>query len=439
MFPHCPGPAATPGRLRPWRPDRTAITLGLGARVRRGIPRQAWHFAACVAAGLLASPARAEVYVPPGLKAYQRGDYATALATWRPLAEAGDPTSQYFLGLLYDKGKGVLQDTVTANRWYEKAAEGGYEHAQYIIAWRYHQGEGVPRDLQRAVYWFRVSGERGYRGSQFWLGALYARGDGVPVDPVEAGKWYRAAAEQGDTESMYRLGALYFDGALPDLSQAEHWFRVAAAAQGHRDATFALGRMYLTGRGVPQDEVHALAWFALSARQGRDEAVKEADALLAELSPEAVVQADHLYRAWRGDRTIFTPHGGYTQHFSQGIQRNGCKRRLGQLIAALARYAREHDGHYPERLGNLYPTYVTDLTMFRCPSDSRGAWRSQDIDAKGSYLYLRPRASSGYDVEAKLVLVLRDKDHLPHQYGMYLDRHIEVHTPPSSEPPTAVP
>ena len=42
-----------------------------------------------------------------GVVAYNRGDYATALRLWRPLAEQGDTKAQFNLGLMYKNGEGV--------------------------------------------------------------------------------------------------------------------------------------------------------------------------------------------------------------------------------------------------------------------------------------------------------------------------------------------
>jgi TPR repeat protein len=61
-----------------------------------------------------------------GLVAAQRGDFATALREWTPLAEQGDAFAQTNLGLMYSKGKGVPQDYKTAVKWYRLAAEQGY-------------------------------------------------------------------------------------------------------------------------------------------------------------------------------------------------------------------------------------------------------------------------------------------------------------------------
>ena len=52
-----------------------------------------------------------------GDEAYQRGDFATALQEWRPLAEQGDAYAQYNLGAMHLKGQGVPQDYVEAAKW----------------------------------------------------------------------------------------------------------------------------------------------------------------------------------------------------------------------------------------------------------------------------------------------------------------------------------
>ena len=44
-----------------------------------------------------------------GVAAYQRGDYATALREWRPLANQGNAAAQSNLGRMYEAGKGVPQ------------------------------------------------------------------------------------------------------------------------------------------------------------------------------------------------------------------------------------------------------------------------------------------------------------------------------------------
>jgi TPR repeat protein len=42
-----------------------------------------------------------------GFAAYQRGDFATAMWEWKPLAEQGDALAQHNLGVMYRAGYGV--------------------------------------------------------------------------------------------------------------------------------------------------------------------------------------------------------------------------------------------------------------------------------------------------------------------------------------------
>ena len=60
-----------------------------------------------------------------GADAYDKGDYATALREWEPLAKQGHAAAQYMLGVMYYEGRGVLQDYKIAGKWYRKAAEQG--------------------------------------------------------------------------------------------------------------------------------------------------------------------------------------------------------------------------------------------------------------------------------------------------------------------------
>jgi TPR repeat protein len=61
-----------------------------------------------------------------GQAAYQKGDYATALSNWRPLADQGNAFAQANLGLMYAQGLGVPQDYAQAAAWNRKAADHGF-------------------------------------------------------------------------------------------------------------------------------------------------------------------------------------------------------------------------------------------------------------------------------------------------------------------------
>ncbi len=98
-----------------------------------------------------------------GVKAYDRGDYATAMRIFRQLADQGNADAQYNLGVMYDKGRGVTQDYAAAVRWYRKAAEQNHADAQTILGFMYEKGRGVTRDYVQAHMWYNLARARGQK------------------------------------------------------------------------------------------------------------------------------------------------------------------------------------------------------------------------------------------------------------------------------------
>jgi hypothetical protein len=56
------------------------------------------------------------------IAAGDKGDYATALRLLQPLAEQGDATAQYDLGIMYFLGQGVAKNPAEAANWFRRAA-----------------------------------------------------------------------------------------------------------------------------------------------------------------------------------------------------------------------------------------------------------------------------------------------------------------------------
>jgi TPR repeat protein len=123
------------------------------------------HLLAAALAIALSSPLAAQDF-DKGWAAYQRGDYATALQEWRPLAEQGQAAAQYRLGVMYAYGIRVEKDFKEARRWYEKAARQGDAPAAYELGVLYELGRGVLQDERQAAYWFHQGALRGHRPSQ---------------------------------------------------------------------------------------------------------------------------------------------------------------------------------------------------------------------------------------------------------------------------------
>jgi hypothetical protein len=126
--------------------------------------------------------------------AYQRGDYATALRLWHPLAENGDADAQFHLGVMYESGQGVRRNDADAIKWYRQAAEQDDAVAQFNLGVMYAKG-GAPNYAEAAL-WYRLAADHGLAGAQFNLGMMYVEGQGVPQDDVQAHMWLDLSASQ---------------------------------------------------------------------------------------------------------------------------------------------------------------------------------------------------------------------------------------------------
>ena len=60
-----------------------------------------------------------------GITSYEAQDYQSALREFLPLANGGNASAQFYLGLMYYSGAGVPQNYSQAAVWYRKAADQG--------------------------------------------------------------------------------------------------------------------------------------------------------------------------------------------------------------------------------------------------------------------------------------------------------------------------
>ena len=106
-----PAQLAEADRLaREWKPAMTALVFGASA---------------------------ADGMFKDAVAAYGNGDYEAALRLFRPLADQGNVSSQYNLGIMFSQGKGAPKDDVEAAKWYRLAADQGYANAQIKLGFIY--------------------------------------------------------------------------------------------------------------------------------------------------------------------------------------------------------------------------------------------------------------------------------------------------------------
>ena len=160
-----------------------------------------------------------------GMEAYKSGDFANAIKEWILLGEDGDEKAQYFLGLIYYKGKGVPQDYKAALKWYILSAQQGNKVAQYNLGIMYSFGLGVVPDYKTALKWYNLSSEQGNALAQYNLGRLYYLGNGVKEDMVYAHMWVNLASLNG-FEMGEEISALLTELMTPyQIEEAERLAR----------------------------------------------------------------------------------------------------------------------------------------------------------------------------------------------------------------------
>jgi len=178
-----------------------------------------------------AAPAVAQ-NVKSGIDAWSRGDYVTAVAIWRPLAEAGDPDASFNLGQAYRLGRGVLVDLGTAQAWLEKAAKKDHVDAQATLGLLLFQNGNQADGLK----WLKLAAEKGDARALLVYGTALFNGDGVQQDPVLGYAYVSRSAAQGLEPAKATLAQM--DDIMP-LEQRKKGVSLAmqkAKSQAVRDA-----------------------------------------------------------------------------------------------------------------------------------------------------------------------------------------------------------
>lgn len=87
----------------------------------------------------------------------QSQNYEKALKCFHKAAEKGNVKSYFYLGLIYENGKGIDKDYSKAIKWYRKAAMDGHAEAQVNLAIMYVNGHGCDKDYVKAYKWLYIA------------------------------------------------------------------------------------------------------------------------------------------------------------------------------------------------------------------------------------------------------------------------------------------
>jgi len=163
-------------------------------------------------------------------EAIEAEDYQHAIDLLKSLAENDEPEAQFLLGYLYFTNADVTKEQ--SLDWMRRAAAQDHPEAYYYL---FRSSDWVhftpPIDTQGCQL-LRKAAELGSAEAQRDLGCYYAIGDsGLPKNKVKSRKWYTLAAKQGHVDAQYNLGLMWLsgDGGPKSIDKAIYWLTQSAS------------------------------------------------------------------------------------------------------------------------------------------------------------------------------------------------------------------
>jgi uncharacterized protein len=165
-----------------------------------------------------------------GYEAYQQGNKAEAVESYKYAAESGVPGARWKLAHMYAAGDGVPRDDLAAFHMFEQIVLGGAEAES--------QDESYVADAHVVLARYLTTG---------------IAGTDIHANPDLARDLYlRAATFYGSPEAQFELGRLILDDEQEAgrFKQAARWLQLAVK-KGHNGAQALLGKIYFeSGRTV---------------------------------------------------------------------------------------------------------------------------------------------------------------------------------------------
>jgi TPR repeat protein len=131
--------------------------------------------------------------VKAGIDAWQKGDFSSAVAIWRPLAEAGNVDAQFNLGQAYRLGKGVPTNLSQSQKWLERAAAQGHVDGETTLGLLLFQNG----DKEGGLKWLKLAADQDEPRALLVYGTALFNGDGVTQNPVLGYALVARSAAQG--------------------------------------------------------------------------------------------------------------------------------------------------------------------------------------------------------------------------------------------------
>ena len=176
--------------------------------------------------------------------AWRNGKYVQARKHLEQAREKGHVIASWYLGHIYQQGRGVKKNDAKAFKYYREVAvtyepDAGSSRRTMIIvdsmvrvADVYREGSKsakVNRDPSRAFGIYSTASGHGHPGAEFGLGVIYLKGLGIRKNPRRALRWLSKSARKRYAPAEALLGELYWEGmyVAKDRTRAITWYLLA--------------------------------------------------------------------------------------------------------------------------------------------------------------------------------------------------------------------
>ena len=179
-------------------------------------------------------------------------------------ASVTNENARYYLGKLFLKGEYVYPNPELAIKLFHTCDS---PYAGYALGKIYLDGRYTAKNLVLAEKHLKNAAEHELDFAEYALGKLYLDDSVRRFDLAE--EYLNKAAGHGNEFAMYRLAKLYLSGDIPlNTEKAVKWLQKAADKLS--TAAYALGKLYLFGREIPQDRELAVYWLTRASDMGNE-------------------------------------------------------------------------------------------------------------------------------------------------------------------------
>lgn len=143
-------------------------------------------------------------------------DKEKGIELFKKYSDAGNPLTQYNLGVMYNTGNNVPLDKAKAFHYFKLAAKQGHISAKYNLGRAYFSALGTEENVRKSFQWLLSAAKDGHPDAQYLISAYYVFNIGCKYDEFGMRYWVKEAAKQGHYDAQDLMITLCKEGYFPE-------------------------------------------------------------------------------------------------------------------------------------------------------------------------------------------------------------------------------